>query len=95
MFRLPNFFLVVLVRPSAWRFPLIIPVPLFLVDELLEIGETLYCLLGNRRVPLKWRESTNKAMQGMRRIWRSTRRAGSFTLVDIEAEGVRVWVRLV
>ncbi|MBT9156544.1 MAG: hypothetical protein DDT37_01530 [Firmicutes bacterium] len=94
MFRLPNFFLVVMVKPVAWRFPLILPVPLFLVDELLEIGETAYYFLGRKHVPRKWRETASRGIEGMRRVWRSIRRAGTFTLVDVEASGVRVWVRL-
>jgi len=95
MLRLPNFFLLIFIKPAAWRIPLVLVVPLFLVDELLEICETLYYVFGRRKVPRQWRESADKAVTGIRRVWRSTRRAGAFTLVDIKAEGVRISVRLV
>lgn len=94
MFRLPNFFLVVFVKPAAMRFPLFFALPLFLVDELLEIAEIAYWLFGRKHVPRKWRESAGRAVLSLRQVWRKTRRAGSFTLVDVEARDVRVWVRL-
>lgn len=94
MIRLPNFFLVVFVKPAAMRFPLFFALPLFLVDELLEIAEIAYWLLGRKRVPRKWRASASGVVASLRQVWRKTRRAGSFTLVDIEARNVRIWVRL-
>jgi hypothetical protein len=94
MLRLPNFFLVVFVKPTAMRLPLVFALPLFLVDELLEIAEAAYWLFGRKRVPRKWRDSASRAVASLRQIWRKTRRAGAFTLVDVEARDVRVWVRL-
>ncbi len=94
MLRLPNFFLVVLVKPAKWRFPLVLPLPLFLVDEVLELVELAFCLFGRKHIPAKWRSTASRAVADMRRFWRSTRRAGAFTLVDVETREVRVSVRL-
>lgn len=88
MLRLPNFFLIVFVKPVDWRFPLVLAVPLFLVDELLEICETVFYLFRHR-------QGLGRYVRYARRVWHSTRRAGAFTLVHVEAEGVRISVRLV
>jgi len=92
--RLPNFFLVVLVKPARWRFPLLLPLPLFVVDDLLDLAEIAYYFFGRKHVPRKWRESASRAIAGLREFWRRTRRAGAFTLVDVEARDVRISVRL-
>jgi len=102
--RLPNFFLVCIVRPAGWRLPLVLPLPIFLVDEIIEAGEVLLWLLslkfGGRRRWGKFLFNLQPFLRGglpkVREAWRKVRRSGSYVLFEAEQKsGLKVTIKFI
>jgi len=102
--RLPNFFLLCIVRPAGWRLPLVLPLPIFLVDELLEAGEALLWLfslkfLGHRRLGrllLSFQPFLRGGLPKVREAWRKVRRSGSYTIFETEQKsGLKVTIKFI
>jgi len=83
---------------------LVFPLPIFLVDDVLEAGEAMLWLLGlkfGRHLPLGrlfW--SSQSFLRGglpkVREAWRKVRRSGSFTLLETaQHSGVQVTIKFI
>lgn len=85
-----------IIKVPEYRHRIIVPIPLFLVDEILDIGVTILGLINRKHLP---RELHNGQVQGIFKAvcgaWREIRRAGSFTLVDVQSGGTCVSIRLI
>ena len=100
MFRRPNFYLLCVVKLPEWKHRLIIPVPLFLVDEVMDLASWGIRLARfSRRSTLK----VGIKMADIERIcgsvesaWWAMRKAGSFTLAQVDSrDGTKVEIRLI
>lgn len=85
-----------IIKVPELRRRIILPIPLFLVDEILDIGSVVFSLINRKYLP---RELNDKQIQGIlnavRAAWREIRRAGSFTLVDVNSGGAQVSIKVV
>ncbi|KAF0195358.1 MAG: hypothetical protein FD169_1448 [Bacillota bacterium] len=96
MFKLPNFYLLCVVQLSEWKYRLILPVPLFLVDELLAIVPMLTWIA--RLTPssaVLEKVDADKICRMVFVVWRKIRVAGSFTMVEVnDNDGTKVKIQL-
>lgn len=95
-------FLVVRVRPKGWRWPLMVPVPLFVVEEALEASAWLVRVLSwtGWRGARRWTGTLPETLlqHGLElpaALVRQLRDSGRFTLAEIKDETAYVSVRLV
>ncbi|MBS3938627.1 MAG: hypothetical protein KGZ50_08670 [Peptococcaceae bacterium] len=101
--RLPNFFLLCTVRFPGRRLPLIIPLPIFLVDELLDsLGSFLWLVPLPRGLKQKGRvflfsaATLPLALQTAQRAWHKIRMSGSYTLLEVRSQqGVHVLIKFI
>lgn len=98
----PSFFLICSVRVPDWRHRLVIPVPLLVLDDLLQTGLSIWKLVSRFRPQLHDQLSQHlpevrAALREVPQLMAELRHAGPFTLVEVNNpdEGVEVLVRLV
>lgn len=107
MAKRPNFFLLCEVKPAGWNHRLTVPVPLFIVDDLLDswplVRRVLHKCLPNDKIgqveQILQENGVKLDMKALnvrdiKRFWRKFRNLGRFTLVDVESEDVLVKVKL-
>ena len=99
MIKRPNFYLLCVVKESSWKYPLVVPVPLFLMDELLDLTGYVLRFMRHKkmRIPTEFNGvKVDDVIKVLRGSWREIRRAGSFTLVEVnDADGTKVSVKLI
>jgi len=85
MLRLPNFFMLCIIRLPSWKLPLVLPLPIFLVDEILDALEQWgrFFLFRNKGL--------SRILGGLREAWRGVRMVGAYTLLEVRTkDGVHV-----
>jgi len=95
MFRLPNFYLLCVVQLPDWKHRLVLPLPLFLVDELLDLVPLLMRIA--RLTPASAvleRVDVDRISRMVTMSWNKIRRAGSFTIIEIDNDGTKVKLQL-
>jgi hypothetical protein len=101
-----NYFLVIYVKPDNFKFPIIIPVPIFaledVLDSLISIVRWVIRLSPDHKKfgpKIKWKgnhtilvgdEYLDLALEWMKEL----RRVGPFTLVEVDDEGTHVSIKL-
>lgn len=98
----PSFFLVCSVKLPERRRRLVIPVPLLVLDDLLQTGLFVWQLVCRFRPQLSAAldghlPQVRAALQAVPQLMRTLRTAGPFTMVEVAdpGEGVEVTVRLI
>lgn len=97
MFKLPNFYMLCVVQMPDWKHRLVLPVPLFLVDELLALVPiaTRIARLTPASVVLD-KVDVDKINHMVVATWQKIRAAGSFTIAEINSDdGTRVKIQLI
>jgi len=88
MLRLPNFFMLCIVRLPSWRLPLVLPLPIFLIDDILDALEQWgrFFLFRKKRL--------SHIFGGLQEGWRRVRALGSYTLLEVRTkDGVHVLLK--
>jgi len=97
MFKLPSFYLLCIVKAPDLKHRIIVPIPLFLIDDLLSVvplAIRIAKLTPASRVLKK--VDVERIWHVIESSWKSLRHAGSFTMVDFSAkDGTRIYVRMV
>lgn len=97
MLKLPNFYMLCVVQLPEWKHRLVVPVPLFLVDELLAIVPliTRVARLTPAGAVLE-KVNADKIGHMVNDVWHKIRAAGSFTVVEFnDKDGTRVKIRFI
>lgn len=99
-----NYFLLVKVKPDDWKHKLVIPVPIFLVDEIIKAAPWVI-KLWKKYAPDSYESTVEQCQElgidmgavqeSLYELWRAIRRAGSFTIVDVKAEDTEVEVKFI
>lgn len=100
-----NFLLLIQVRAKGLRFPIIIPVPLDLVEDIIESSLQLVRLFswfvpGLRRVTHKARRigsfnmGVSDFLELSTELFRELKRSGRITLVEVNDDGAHVSIKL-
>lgn len=88
------------IKQPDWKHRLVVPVPLFLVDEVLAVASWGLRMARFSRLSIVKIGTKNvnlaKACDSVEYAWRSMRKAGPFTLVEVNSgDGTQVEIRLI
>ncbi len=98
----PTFFLVCNIKVPDLRRRIVVPLPLWVLDDLLQACFSIWKLVARFRPELpasmdRHLPGANAALSDVSRLFATLRDVGPFTLVDVDspADGVRVSIKLI
>lgn len=97
VFKRPSFYMLCVIQIPEWKRRLIIPLPLFLVDEILALVPLALSVV--RLTPaakVVKKVDINKVYPVIAETWRTLRHSGPFTVVDLASgDGTRVLLKII
>lgn len=93
----PNFYLLVTVRLSRWPGSIPIPLPLFVVDHVIEFATLLLRFGGRIVIKHGGRYGARVIDFGkvVDEVWWDFRHSGSYTLLELNHEGTNISIKLI
>lgn len=98
----PSFFLVCNIKVPSLRHRIVIPLPLWVLDDLLQAGFSIWTWVARFRPELpasmdRHLPGATAALSDVSHLFGALRQVGPFTLVEVDnpADGVRVSIKLV
>jgi hypothetical protein len=93
----PNFYLLVRFKLPGWSRALPLPLPLFVVDHIVEFISALLSLGGGSlaRHGGKYGVAAAKFSQAMYGTWWGVRHSGSYTLLELDTDDFKLSVKVI
>lgn len=85
------------IRLPDWKHSLVLPIPLFLFDDIVSFAFSITSLVGRTMNKKLFNEMTLKELVNtLESAWYSIRRAGAYTLVDVNSDdGTRISIKMI
>lgn len=92
----PNFYCVVRFRLPGWRMSLPLPLPLFVVDHIIEFVSALLSLGGGTlaRAGGRYGAEVARASKALHSAWWGVRHSGSYTLLELDTDDFSLSMKL-